>query len=618
MQAKFALLQAFLLTVATSSLEAPAENSDLAPCPTIDVCVAQLRIMAQKPDGYGSSMTKEEQKLIGRLLVFDDVVPRLVGLLADPNTNVANIAAAALRDVKAVDPAFLPQVKAGLDRGLGWLAPALGRMHSDEAAREAVARYLVSKSAPHNQEAYAVKLSGRLAVPYIVEAARCRSGCKSNDFHLLGYALGEMGTEGASAGPGLMEIASNPATPRDFVAGVLTMIAAMGNSASPLEGKLQDLRQSRPDLEFAIDEALIGIGSNEAGEIYTRRIRNGPDVIMLRDVAEAGSSARNAGPALLPILEHPDPEVRLAAVRALGYIGWQPAAHALIPLLEDPRDVRLNWAAAESLGRLGDTQAEKPLGNTALNHWYPPVRQAAVIALQHLRDRTPYKSKFHENNFPFDFFSFQSIGHDLPTCDKPLVKAKYEPDWQKLHARSDGKKLSRMTYTTTILSYGAADPPVAPIRSDDAQQRIIEVTPDNIVEHRKEVSQAPDVALRVEDGWLVGSDRGEWGGELMFLSDDGSQQALLSENIEDIYFLGDRIVAVAGLAHLGMNSGMIYALSHDPAGTWSATAWRALPGAPISSWLVDTHELLVNTVAGGSLLISPAGAMRLTPCKRHG
>jgi hypothetical protein len=71
---------------------------------------------------------------------------------------------------------------------------------------------------------------------------------------------------------------------------------------------------------------------------------------------------------------------------------------------------------------------------------------------------------------------------------------------------------------------------------------------------------------------------------------------------------------VAGLAHLTMNNGVIYEVDEGRDGTWRSRAWRVLPGAPRSSWLVETGELLVNTVSGGSILISEDGSMRMAPC----
>ena len=141
------------------------------------------------------------------------------------------------------------------------------------------------------------------------------------------------------------------------------------------------------------------------------------------------------------------------------------------------------------------------------------------------------------------------------------------------------------------------------------------VNDQNIVEHRQEIKQVPSLALRVDGGWLAGSNRGEWGGELVYVADNGKSTQLLDTNIEDIYQLGDRYIATAGLAHLSMNNGMIYQLMQTEDGTWQAKEWLMLPGAPDSSWLVETGELLINTIGGGSILLAKNGTMRMAECK---
>ena len=59
--------------------------------------------------------------------------------------------------------------------------------------------YLVSTSAPENQEAYAVILSGAKVTPFIVEAAKCEKSCGDKDHFLLGHVLREMGPVGIYA-----------------------------------------------------------------------------------------------------------------------------------------------------------------------------------------------------------------------------------------------------------------------------------------------------------------------------------------------------------------------------------------------------------------------------------
>lgn len=101
----------------------------------------------------------------------------------------------------------------------------------------------------------------------------------------------------------------------------------------------------------------------------------------------------------------------------------------------------------------------------------------------------------------------------------------------------------------------------------------------------------------------------------MYIEDGEEPVKILTDNIEDIYKLGNRYIVVAGLAHLTMNSGVIYEVIPTSNGSWDSQLWRTLPGAPRSTWLVETGELLVNTIGGGgSILISRDGSMRMAKC----
>lgn len=592
---------------------APGATRSASTCDSLDVCVAQLRALATRSDVEDNRMGEGETEFLERLRSFDGAIPRLVELLADPDERVASMAAKGLRDAEEIDPVFLPQVVAGLDRDLDWLAPALGHMPSDRAAREAVARLLVSDSAPHNQEAYAVELSGKRAIPFIVEAARCPKGCGEQDHYYLGYVLGEMENDRALAAPGLMALAEDDTASKQAIHGALSMIGQLQRDGASLESRLEALRARKPALTDAIDEALVGIGSTKAGSIFSERLRQEPDIYLLRDVAQTGHAGRASGPVLVDLLHHPDGDVRLGAARALGYVGYEPAAEALVPLLEDGADVRLNWVAAESLGRLRATSAAPALTRVEQTHWFPAVRQAAGRAVKAIRDGTPYESRFHPSNFPFEFFAYQSMTDGMPACRSPELQAVKEPRERKLHAAADGKRLAKLAYASTIVGFGA----VEDLDGTAKPGEVIELTPQNMVEHRQVVSQTPGVALRVEGGWLVGADRGEWGGELVFIGDNGLNQTILEQNVEDIYRLGSRLVAVTGLAHMFMNEGMLYEVVSDSGGHWSARTWRALPSAPGSSWLVPTGELQVNSHGGVSVLVDSVGVMRMAPCRHY-
>jgi HEAT repeat protein len=581
-------------------------------CESLDDCVLRLRKLAKQPNKHSASSSLERDRLIKRLLSFEQVVPSMVELLADSDIDVANLAAETLRDARSIEAVYLPQIIAGLDRGLRWLPPALGHIDSETAAREAVKRYLVSEGAPHNQEAYAVKLCGARALPAIFAAIRCTHNCPASpDYYLLGYVLGEMDDFIVDGAKGLMEIADDEKLPEENVRSALLVMAYLGPRARFLEPHLLKLREKKFELLEQIDQTLIGIHANAAGNIFAYRLNAMPNSLTLRELAEIGAAGRDAGKVVLALLENVDQELRLSAARTLGFIDYQPAVPKLIELLNDQGDVRLNWVAAQALGRLHAVEAENALSIVASSHWYPPVQDAAKTAIQHIKEGAPYSSEFADRNFPFEFYDYEHLGRALKSCERPLSKPIKPSPTTKLYTRTAARQLKKLSYATTIYSYGPAEIP--PTKKGE-KPPVIEVTPDNMVEHREQRMQEPEVALRVADGWLAGASRGEWGGELVHIDTKGHAETLLNANVEDIYELEGRIIVLTDLAHRMSNKGDVYEASRSPNGSWSISLWRALPGAPFQSWQDEHGEVFIVVVSGGSLFLDRGGTMRMAPC----
>jgi HEAT repeats len=592
------------VTSQSQSASKTSEQPAVETCATLEACIARLRDIARsrKGESFGG-MGRAEGEVAERLRTMPGVVDAVMPLLADPEIGVAHMASYVLSDVDTIDARYLPQIKAGLDRDLGWLAPALARIGTDEAAREAVARFLVSDSAPGNQEAFALALFGTRAIPFIVAAARCEGGCKTGDDHRnLGHVLGELNAAGAQAVPGLLEVIDDPSTSDDIDRGALGMIGDVGEHARPWQDAIAALAKNRPALVHAIDRVLVEIHSDRAGEIMSQRLRDEPSVFELREIAALGKYGRSAVPAVLELLHDEDPGLRLGAVRALGAIGDVSVAPALSTALQDPADVRVNRAAAIALGSIRANGQTTALERAAKDHWHPAVRSAANDALRTLRE--PSSSDREDGMRPAGFFD--DFGSAALDCDKPAAAIADEP--KKLLGNRDSKRLSTLEYTTSIVSYG---PP------EDAKPNksgVIAMTTDTMIRHERTTLQTPNAALRVDGGWLAGSDRGEWGGELVWLGDDGLRQTIRDGNITNLHRFGDRIVAVSGLAHMMSNEGNLLTVERMASGSWRASVWRTLPGAPIASWLTPERELLVNTLRGGPLLIDTQGRMRIAPC----
>jgi len=268
--------------------------------------------------------------------------------------------------------------------------------------------------------------------------------------------------------------------------------------------------------------------------------------------------------------------------------------------LSEEDDWKLVYAAVRALAELKAQGSLGLLKSVHDSHWYPPVRAIAGAAMGHIETG----SELPELNW----WPNGAVEGSPRSCRDVKEKTVAEPKSQKLYVKQHKRAMKRLTYGASVRSYG---PP------EDAQpdkHGFIEVNQDNMVEHVAEIKQVPDVALKVADGWLVGSDRGEWGGELIHIPERGAGNVLYEENIEDIYLLGSQLVATSGMAHVMINDGFLLRIDKNDTGRYMATPWKRLPASPATSWLIEGGKLLVNTYDGGSVIIDAHGKFRMAEC----
>jgi len=539
-------------------------------------------------------------------------LPYLIELLDDPRQEVRVDAAAAIRNsatkLDAIDEQYLPAVLREIDRGNGWFPNVLGKIKTPSARSEFMERYLADSSSPHNQYQNAFRKYGEEFIPYIIESVISDNGENPKLVYLVGYALDQFKNKDREiAATELIKAFESPELSLQKRNTFVLLIGYLGESAQSTESQLIELWENDPDLTKSAAQALVGIRSKTSGEILSKALRDHPNYLLLRDIAEVGFAAEDAGKDVAVLLKSSDWDIRLGAARTLGFIGYQDANNQLIEFLNDPRDVRLNYVAAESLGRLGAKDAFNALKDAAKNHWYPAVRNSAAIAVEKITNNTPYELKYHPDNFGFEYFDFQHIKIES-TPDQEEIEGMLEPPQIKLYSFRDADALAKLSYPSEIIGFDASDAEEQIAEKGDGA--IIVINEENMVEHRKTINQIPGVGLHVHNGWIVGSSRGEWGGELAFIGDDGNQYFILEDNVTDLFQLGDRIVAVTGLAHLTSNRGMVYEVKFRN-GKWVGEYWRALPSAPMSSGKLENREIFIATRRAGTLALSSSGQFRM-------
>ena len=205
----------------------------------------------------------------------------------------------------------------------------------------------------------------------------------------------------------------------------------------------------------------------------------------------------------------------------------------------------------------------------------------AVIVLSSCNAQQPevLDSRLRVSGLSFDYTSESSVQPRLP------------------------KDLANLTYETQVIGYGVNGKVTSTTR------------------------QTPTYALPINDGYLLGGDRGEWGGELVFRRPDGSTEVLLNENVQGIFQTSIGIVVFTGLAHMGINDGAIYLVNNGNDVKITSSLLHKLPGSPSDIYFTHTQELVFRVVSGrfkteGSIsrpildcyVLSTTGSIRQIPC----
>jgi len=551
------------------------------------------QIEAAAKEGAGISQT--EQKISKEIVGLGaPAIPYLLPLLKHKNKDVRALAAYTIIDIPGLKEEHLDALIESKLKGNGWIPAAIARIGTPKAIQFLVEE-LKKEQSWGNQVDHGLIMIGSKGVPYLVDLYRTGK----NDGDLLSHSLlsrvsrifGELGAKAQGAVDPLVVIASNEKLHEYNRQEAILALGAMGDMAHRTVPALQKLAErDSPAIAEAVEIAIVHMEAPEALGIQMKRLRLKPSFHILRDIAELRKYGRPAGPDLIQYLSHEDWEIRIGAARAMGYIGYEPASRQLIELLNSEDDWRLVFVAAESLGDLRSKEGVPTLKEVSQVHWYSPVRDVAKEALEIISSGVGDNSEISPENLDSRFSNFEQAGWELEKS--ATIENLKQGD--KNAVRSKGSlnkdKLEEFVYEAGIHSYGPKG---------------------KMIRKRKQI---PGTGIRVENGYLVGADRGEFGGELMFVDEMGKWSKILDDNIQGIYHTASGIVVVAGLAHMGFNRGTLYKVSKAVDGKWNVAKWKALPGDPYSSALLGDGSLFIGSPYG-NVLVSPDGSIRMAKIK---
>jgi len=101
--------------------------------------------------------------------------------------------------------------------------------------------------------------------------------------------------------------------------------------------------------------------------------------------------------------------------------------------------------------------------------------------------------------------------------------------------------------------------------------------------------------LEVDNGYLIGINKGEWGGYILWYSKDGKKGYKVSDHQVVQFIIHDnKIYAVEGLAHLNLSVGNLIEVKKYK-NKWRAEKILTLPYAPIGVAINSKSHLVVGT-----------------------
>lgn len=481
------------------------------------------------------------------------------------------------------------------DEDGGWVAPAIASIEDVQAIQFVMGKVLQLDSLG-NQVGTALERLGSKSLPYLVREFDCKNYCDEKRLMRVVNAFHELDGDAVPAAEKVAAFVLDKNENLLVRKHALMSIGSMGVPVPSVAGRLVKLLPDVPeDLQGALTFALVNLKHPQAGELLARQLtdKNGFwGTLVLRDIAALSSSGYGGGPEIVKLIHASDDwEMRVAAAQTLGFIGYNPAVPELITASKNTKDWRLVYSAVESLGRLKASLALAQLDSLTENHWYPPVRELASVTARVIRAKPSQAALAQEKDIRELFNQYTRVPVEENDCDhvaSPFVPENalekyYRPDLELDKLEFEYSAEIKVTYTDGIEA------------------------PENIE------MRTPDVALKVEGGWLAASDGGEFGGALLWFDNSGKYSAVLRENIQNIFHLRTGYFALANISTMITDDSVIYRVMKNAQGEWQADAYIALPGYVERSSLLDSGELFIST-SRGDVIFSPEGELRMAEC----
>ncbi len=449
-------------------------------CPTLQECMSILEMIA--PSKYQGVMYGDEREIAINLLRFGEAAKQeLLKRARAHRSGVQNLASVILKEWKNWSPSDIPALSEVLRKhNNGWLAGPLGEIGTHEAITVLVED--LENGTMGQTDGTLVGLGDKV-LPYLLPLFESDDQHNKRRYGAT-ILISRMGERAAPIAPTWVGLALDEKQPIKTRLAALRAISAMYGYARKTSEKLLSLlndantqigveaRATLRSLKHPVTLEDAALGCQPMASEF-ERYPSSTDCV--REIALYGEAAQRVGDKLLPFLQSKNGVERSTAITTLGFAGYKPAIPAIEIALNDV-DWRVVYAAIRSLGWLGAKQSIAKL-EAATAHWLPEAGELAQKVIRALRSAEgvypraeSFSGGFHEQGEPFFIDNF-ALGV------------------------SSGCTSGKWRWKNEIFSM--------------------------------DVGYMQNKSLSFHDGSLAGTDNGEWGGELYWLSGGGGKNKLL-------------------------------------------------------------------------------------------
>lgn len=302
--------------------------------------------------------------------------------------------------------------------------------------------------------------------------------------------------------------------------------------------------------------------------------------LCLGDLAYFGRDALAYVAPLRPFLHSQRLDLRRYSMQTLAHLGDD----AVLPVLREAlqsNDWSEVYAAIHAFAFIGDGSEAERIGMVAETHWLPFVREAA-----------------HTLTGPHSDFVRTGLGGPvtyLGASTRGSANAARSP--RMITIWDGGPRL--WAPESRSFSHTRIDDFTESCRAGAYRFEGTVLAAHNSTPHPG--WRGEDVLrLPFRRGILEAANQGEWGGSLRWLAEDSAEgHTVIDDNIVGVITADERTLIVAtGLSHLGLVTGTLYRVDWHGANDWTVTRISTLPSTP--RWLarLDEERFAVATAHG--------------------